>query len=82
MKLSKVLGTLAVATLFKGALVAGILSSYNYISPEETAELVRTNPSKVIIVDIQEKPGFEKEQKGRRGSGEKLPCPALCLSSV
>lgn len=61
MKLSKVLGTLAVATLFKGALVAGILSSYNYISPEETAELVRTNPSKVIIVDIQEKPGFEKE---------------------
>lgn len=61
MKLSKVLGTLAVATLFKGALLAGILSSYNYISPEETAELVRTNPSKVIIVDIQEKPGFEKE---------------------
>ena len=69
MKLSKVLGALAVATLFKGALVAGIFSNYNYISPEETAELVRNNPSKVVIVDIQEKPGFEKEHlKGAKAT--------------
>ncbi|WP_041961968.1 rhodanese-like domain-containing protein [Sulfurospirillum cavolei] len=61
MKMTKVLGALAATALFKGALMAGIFSSYNYITAEETAELIRKDPSKVVIVDIQEKPGFAKE---------------------
>jgi len=55
------LKTVATAVLFKGALMAGMLSSYNYITPEETAKLVREDANKVVIVDIQEKQGFEKE---------------------
>ena len=61
MNVTKLFGAAALTVLFQGALMAGIFSNYNYISPEETAELVRNNPSKVVIVDIQEKPGFEKE---------------------
>jgi len=34
---------------------------YNYITAEETAALIRTAPESVVIVDIQEKPGFDKE---------------------
>jgi len=34
---------------------------YNYITAEETAALIRTAPESIVIVDIQEKPGFDKE---------------------
>ena len=34
---------------------------YNYISAEETAELMRKVASKLVLVDIQEKPDFEEE---------------------
>ena len=34
---------------------------YNYISAEETAELIRENSSDVLIVDIQEKEAFSNE---------------------
>jgi rhodanese-related sulfurtransferase len=34
---------------------------YNYISAEETAELMRKDASKLVLVDIQEKPDFEEE---------------------
>lgn len=62
MKISKVLGAVALSVMVKGALMASIFgSNYNYISPEETAELMRKDASKVVLVDIQEKPGFEKE---------------------
>ena len=36
-------------------------AQYNYISAEETAKLIRENPSKVVLVDIQEKEDFEEE---------------------
>jgi thiosulfate/3-mercaptopyruvate sulfurtransferase len=36
-------------------------AQYNYISAEETAKLIRENPSKVVLVDIQEKDDFEEE---------------------
>lgn len=62
MKISKILGAVALSVAFKGALMASIFgSNYNYISPEETAELMRKDASKVVVVDIQEKPGFDKE---------------------
>ena len=50
MKITTVLKTVATAVLFKGALMAGMLSSYNYITPEETAKLVREDAIKVVIV--------------------------------
>ena len=34
---------------------------YNYISAEETAELMRKDASKLVLVDIQEKPDYEEE---------------------
>ena len=34
---------------------------YNYISAEKTAELMRKDASKLVLVDIQEKPDFEEE---------------------
>jgi thiosulfate/3-mercaptopyruvate sulfurtransferase len=34
---------------------------YNYISAKETAELIRQSPSKIVLVDIQEKDDFEEE---------------------
>jgi len=36
-------------------------SKYNYITAEETAELIRTAPESIVLVDIQEKEGFDKE---------------------
>jgi len=34
---------------------------YNYITADETAKLIRNEPSKIVLVDIQEKPDFEEE---------------------
>lgn len=61
MNVTKLFKVTAIAVLFNGALMAGIFSNYNYITAEETAKLMHEDASKVVIVDIQEKPGFEKE---------------------
>jgi thiosulfate/3-mercaptopyruvate sulfurtransferase len=34
---------------------------YNYITAEETAQLIRTAPESIVLVDIQVKEGFDKE---------------------
>lgn len=34
---------------------------YNYITADETAKLMRDDASKVVLIDIQEKPDFEEE---------------------
>ena len=34
---------------------------YNYISAEETAKLMREDASKLVLIDIQEKPDFTEE---------------------
>ena len=34
---------------------------YNYITADETAKLMREDASKLVLVDIQEKPDFEEE---------------------
>jgi thiosulfate/3-mercaptopyruvate sulfurtransferase len=34
---------------------------YNYISPEETAKLIRQSPDKLVLIDIQEKDDFDEE---------------------
>lgn len=36
-------------------------TQYNYISAEKTAELIRDDASKLVLVDIQEKEDFEEE---------------------
>ena len=36
-------------------------SKYNYITADETAKLMRADASKLVIVDIQEKPDFTEE---------------------
>ncbi len=36
-------------------------AKYNYISAEKTAELIREDASKVVLVDIQEKEDFKEE---------------------
>lgn len=36
-------------------------AEYNYISAEKTAELMRKDPSKLVLVDIQEVGDFKKE---------------------
>ncbi|WP_263831736.1 rhodanese-like domain-containing protein [Sulfurospirillum oryzae] len=36
-------------------------SKYNYITADETAKLIREDASKIVIVDIQEKPDFNEE---------------------
>ena len=36
-------------------------TKYNYITADETAKLIRSEPSKIVLVDIQEKPDFEEE---------------------
>jgi thiosulfate/3-mercaptopyruvate sulfurtransferase len=41
--------------------VFGFFSSYNYISPEETAKIIKTAPESAAIVDIQVEEGFKKE---------------------
>lgn len=61
MNVKNIVGAFATAVLFKGALMAGMFSNYNYITAEETSKLVKEDASKVVIVDIQEKPGFDKE---------------------
>jgi len=61
MKLKKILVGLSLAAAFQASLVAGMFSSYNYISPEETAKMIREEPSKIALVDIQVKEGFDKE---------------------
>ena len=33
----------------------------NYITADETAKLIRSEPTKIVLVDIQEKPDFEEE---------------------
>jgi len=61
MNVTNVLKVVASAVLLKSALVAGMFGSYNYISPEETAKMIREEPNKVALVDIQVKDGFNKE---------------------
>jgi rhodanese-related sulfurtransferase len=61
MKVSKFLAGFFTAAMLQSALMAGLFSSYNYISPEETAKLIRETPSQVALVDIQVKEGFTKE---------------------
>jgi len=34
---------------------------YNYITADETAKLIREEPSKIVLIDIQEKGDFEEE---------------------
>lgn len=34
---------------------------YNYITADETAKLIREDASKIVLVDIQEKPDFDEE---------------------
>lgn len=34
---------------------------YNYITADETAKLMREDASKIVLVDIQEKPDFDEE---------------------
>ena len=36
-------------------------AKYNYITVDETAKLMREDASKLVLVDIQEKPDFEEE---------------------
>ncbi|ATB68968.1 hypothetical protein SJPD1_0855 [Sulfurospirillum diekertiae] len=36
-------------------------SKYNYITADETAKLIREDASKIVLVDIQEKPDFDEE---------------------
>jgi rhodanese-related sulfurtransferase len=36
-------------------------AQYNYISPEETAKLIRQSPDKLVLIDIQEKDDFDEE---------------------
>lgn len=36
-------------------------AKYNYISADETAKLMREDASKLVLVDIQEKPDFTEE---------------------
>lgn len=36
-------------------------SQYNYISADETAKIMRENPDKIVLIDIQETDDFEEE---------------------
>jgi len=36
-------------------------AKYNYITADETAKLIREDASKIVLVDIQEKPDFDEE---------------------
>lgn len=36
-------------------------AKYNYIDAETTAKLIREDASKVVLIDIQEKPDFQEE---------------------
>ena len=36
-------------------------AKYNYITADETAKLIREDASKIVLIDIQEKPDFEEE---------------------
>ena len=61
----KMLRTVAVAlgllVVLNSTLFGFFGGKYNYITAEETAALMRTAPESLVIVDIQEKPGFNKE---------------------
>lgn len=63
MKISKLfVGGLVLGLALQSTMFAAIFGNdYNYITAEETAELMRKDASKVVLVDIQEKPGFDKE---------------------
>lgn len=60
-KLGIILSALVLSSTMMFAGVFDFLKGYNYITADETAELIRTNPEKIVLVDIQEKPGFSKE---------------------
>ena len=61
----KKLGFIASALLLgTTVMVAGVFDAfkgYNYITAEQTAELIRNAPQSIVLIDIQEKPGFAKE---------------------
>lgn len=68
-KLGILLGALIVSSSVMFAGMLDVFKNYNYITAEETAQLIRKNPDNVVLVDIQEKPGFEKEHlKGAKAT--------------
>jgi rhodanese-related sulfurtransferase len=52
---------LGLMVALQGALFGFFGKDYNYITAQETAELIRTAPESIVLVDIQEKAGFDKE---------------------
>lgn len=63
-KMLKKLGMIATLLLVSATITyAGVLDmfKYNYITAQETAELIRSNPQSIVLLDIQEKKGFKKE---------------------
>lgn len=60
-KLGIILAALLLSATVMFAGVFDAFKGYNYITAEETAELIRTNPDSIVLVDIQVKDGFAKE---------------------
>jgi rhodanese-related sulfurtransferase len=50
---------LGASVMFAG--VFDVFKGYNYITAQETAELIRKDSQSILLIDIQEKPGFAKE---------------------